>query len=307
MSALEPAVAYDFLGVDRRELGVRYRYTVCTPDPSPIDVGGMPVLVERGLDAIRRADTVLIPGWCSSDRRPRPELMDALRRAHTRGARLVSFCTGAIALAEAGLLDGRRATTHWEFGPEFRTRYPAVDLDESVLYVDEGQILTSAGVAASIDLALHLVRCDFGAEVANALARHMVVAPHRQGGQAQYIDAPIDISCDDDRIAATIEWAMARLGDTLTVAELASQASLSPRQFSRQFRARTGTSPHQWLLVQRTALAQRLLETTQLSVDRVATDAGFGTAAALRLHFQRTLKTSPVAYRRTFTCEREAG
>jgi len=303
MSALEPAVAHDFLGADRRSLHPAwYRYTVCSPGAQPVRIGGATMTVHNGLDALRRADTVLIPGWCSLDRRPPAELVDAVCRAHQRGARLVTFCTGAVVVAEAGLLDGRPATTHWGAGAEFALRYPAVRLDPCVLYVDDGDVLTSAGAAASIDLSLHLIRRDFGAEVANTVARDMVVPPHRDGGQAQFVALPVDSRSPafDDPVAATIEWASARLHEDLPVERLAAHALLSPRQFSRQFKARTGTSPHQWLLTQRTALAQRLLETTDAPVERVAREAGFATAAALRLRFQQALRTSPQAYRRTF-------
>lgn len=304
MSALEPAVAYDFLGADRRSLHPAwYRYTVCSPGAEPVRIGGATMTVHNGLDALRRADTVLIPGWCSIDHRPSDELLDAVGRAHQRGARVVTFCTGAVVAAEAGLLDGRPAATHWNAGDEFARRYPLVRLDPCVLYIDDGDVLTSAGAAASIDLSLHLIRRDFGADIANTVARDMVVPPHRDGGQAQFVALPLGTripALADDPVAATIEWASARLHEGLPVERLAAHALLSPRQFSRQFKARTGTSPHQWLLTQRTALAQRLLETTDDPVELVARGAGFATAAALRLRFQQALRTSPQAYRRTF-------
>ncbi len=304
MSALEPAVAYDFLGADRRSLHPAwYRYTVCSPGARPVRIGGATMTVHNDLDALRRADTVLIPGWCSVDQRPPADLVDAVARAHQRGARLVTFCTGAVVAAEAGLLDGRPATTHWGAGAELARRYPAVRVDPCVLYVDDGDVLTSAGAAASIDLSLHLIRRDFGADIANAVARDMVVPPHRDGGQAQFVALPVDArgpTADGDPVTATIEWASARLHEDLPVERLAAHALLSPRQLSRQFKARTGTSPHQWLLTQRTALAQRLLETTDDPIELVAREAGFATAAALRLRFQQALRTSPQAYRRTF-------
>jgi AraC family transcriptional regulator, transcriptional activator FtrA len=303
MGALEPAVAYDFLGYDRRYLHPGwYRYTACSPGAQPVRIGGATMTVPNDLSALRRADTVLIPGWCSTDRRPPPELLDGIRRAHDRGARVVSFCTGALVLAEAGLLDGRRATTHWSFGAELGRRHPAIHLDPTVLYIDDGDVLTSAGAAAAIDLSLHLIRRDFGAEIANTVARAMVVPAHRDGGQAQYVEAPVDLRSPpaEDPVARAMDWAAARLDEPLPVERLAAQALLSPRQFTRQFKARTGTSPHQWVLTQRTTLAQRLLETTDAPVERVAHSAGFATAAALRLHFQRTLHTSPQAYRRCF-------
>jgi transcriptional regulator GlxA family with amidase domain len=303
MSPLELAVASDFLGIDRPELGVPwYRFSVCTPVPGRVDLdGGLTIQVDHGLDAVRRADTVIIPGWCSSSTPPPVELVDALQRAHRRGARLVSFCTGAFALAHAGLLDGRRATTHWETCERFRATFPAVDLDPCVLYVEDGGIWTSAGSAASIDCALALVRADHGAEIANRLAREMVVPPHREGGQAQYVDAPVPDEAEPDSLATTLDWAVEHLDEPLTVADLAERSHLSTRQLSRRFRDVLGTTPHQWLLTQRILLARRLLETTDLPIDRVADEAGFGSPAALRMHFQRAVRTSPAAYRRTFT------
>ena len=219
---------------------------------------------------------------------------------------MVSLCTGAFALAAAGLLDGRRATTHWAFAGELADRYPEVDVDPAVLYVDEGDILTSAGTAASIDLCLHLVRIDHGAEVANVVARHMVVPPHRDGGQAQYVDRPIDVLPGHDLFAATLAWIQDHLAHELSIDDLAARSAMSPRTFARRFAASTGTTPHQWITLQRIQLAQRLLETTDWSVERVATEAGLGTATNLRLHFQRLVHTTPTRYRSTFHCGRSA-
>jgi AraC family transcriptional regulator, transcriptional activator FtrA len=302
MSALEPAVAHDFLGEDRSDLGVDwYRYSVVGLDPLPFNRRFPTATPIDDLRVLDRADTIVVPGWTSRESRPRPDLYAALRRAHERGARLVSFCTGAFLLAEAGLLDGRRATTHWDSTDVFAARFPEVEVDPTVLYVDDGNVLTSAGAAASIDLALHLIRTDFGADIANKVARDMVVSPHRAGGQAQFIETPIATrEPDADLLSETMAWAAERLGEPLSVADMASRTALSSRQFTRQFRSRTGTSPHQWLLTQRTALAQRLLETTDRSIEQVAGEAGFGTPAAMRLHFQRALHTSPAAYRRCF-------
>ena len=301
MSPLEISVATEFLGIERPLVGARwYRLTICTPEPGPVALeGGMTLQVDRGLDATRRADTVLVPGWCGRSA-GEPAVVDALRRAHRRGARLVSFCTGAFALAAAGVLDGRRATTHWDAADDLRRRYPEVDVDPDVLYIEDGNVWTSAGSAASIDCALAIVRADHGAEVANELARDLVVPPHREGGQAQFVAAPVPTERDGDPLAASLDWALERLDQPLRVADLAAHANLSPRQFNRRFRDATGTTPHQWLLAQRLLLARRLLETTDVPVERVADDAGFGSPAALRLHFQRSLHTSPQAYRRVF-------
>jgi AraC family transcriptional activator FtrA len=301
MSSIGVAIANDFFGAPwEKYLGVPwYRYTVCSADPSPLRVGPLDVHVRHGVSALSRADTVIVPG--RGTRPPTTELLAGLTRAHRRGARIVSFCTGAYVLAEAGLLDGRPATTLWSHADQFRARFPAVRLNPAVLYVDDGQVLTSAGNAASADLSLHILRNDHGAEIANTVARQAVLPPHRSGGQAQYIETPVAIRADaGDRLAATLEWAMRQLGQPLPVKVLAANCGLSPRQFTRQFRQATGTTPHQWLLTQRLALARRLLETTGQSIDHVATIAGFGTPAAMRLQFQKALDTSPAAYRRTF-------
>jgi AraC family transcriptional regulator, transcriptional activator FtrA len=212
---------------------------------------------------------------------------------------VASICTGAFVLAQAGLLDGRRATTHWAYAERLAERYPAVTVNPGVLYVDEGDVLTSAGVAAGIDLCLHLVRRDHGAEVANAVARRIVVAPHRDGGQAQFVEAPLPVG-EGRGLEATRAWAARRLREPLTVAAMARHAACSERTFARRFRAETGTTPLQWLLGQRVLHARRLLEATDLPVEDVADAAGFGTAASLRSHFRRATATTPLAYRRTF-------
>jgi transcriptional regulator GlxA family with amidase domain len=204
-------------------------------------------------------------------------------------------------LAEAGLLDGRPATTLWTHAERFRARFPAVRLNPAVLYVDDGQVLTSAGNSAAADLALHILRSDYGADIANTVARLMVAPPYRRGGQAQYVETPLSARAEaGDQLAATLEWAMQRLGQPLPVKVLAARCALSPRHFTRLFREATGTTPHQWLLTQRLALARRLLETTDQPIDHIAASTGFGTPAAMRLQFQQALDTSPAAYRRTF-------
>jgi transcriptional regulator GlxA family with amidase domain len=217
---------------------------------------------------------------------------------------MMSFCTGAFVLAEAGLLDGRPATTHWADADEFRQRFPNVRLDPSVLYVDDGDVLTSAGSAASIDLAVHVVQRDYGSAIANRVARNLVVSPHRRGGQAQFIQTPVGPpeECGAG-LADALEFASAHLDEDVTVAALAEIAAMSPRHFARRFRDATGTTPHQWLLTQRVDRARSLLEATDASVEQVAAQSGFGTAAALRLHFQRTVGTSPTGYRRTFRAD----
>jgi transcriptional regulator GlxA family with amidase domain len=304
LSPFEFAVTCEVFGIDRSHLGVPwYRFLVCSADPSPVTTEvGFSVEVPYGIEALRRADTVVVPAPGRLVE-PNPVLLDELCRAHDRGARILSVCTGAFVLAAAGLLDGRRATTHWSHAEELARRYPKVRVDPNVLYVEDGDIFTSAGTAAGIDLCLHVVRLDFGAEVANTVARAMVVPPHRDGGQAQFIDVPVPSGDERDSLAATLRWAMEHLSETLSVDELASRSSMSPRTFARRFRAQVGTTPHQWLSRQRILLAQRLLETTDLAVDLVADRCGLGTAANLRLHFHRIVRTTPQAYRHTFRQE----
>ena len=300
-SPFEFAVACEVFGIDRSaDFGVPwYRFLVCGADPSPIRAqAGFEIVAPYGLDALRRADTIIVP--VAGLEEPSAELIAALRRAHARGARLVSVCTGAFTLAATGLLDGRRATTHWYHTEEFARRFPDVKLDPGVLYVDEGDVLTSAGTAAGIDLCLHIVRLDYGAEVANMLARRMVVPPHRDGGQAQFVLAPVPAESGDDDLRATLEWASANLDRELSVDELARRAAMTSRTFARRFKQATGTTPLQWVLHQRVVAAQEALEATDLPIEMIALRCGFGSAAGLRQHFGRVVGTNPVAYRTTF-------
>jgi transcriptional regulator GlxA family with amidase domain len=300
--ALPDVVAFDLstpAQVFGNEPG-RYVFSACGVRPGRVPTTtGFAIDVPHGLEALAQADTVLVPGLRPAQWPPPPAVLDALRAAHARGARVASICTGAFVLAHAGLLDGRRATTHWAHAEQLAERYPAVTVDPGVLYVDEGDVLTSAGVAAGIDLCLHLVRRDHGAEVANAAARRIVVAPHRDGGQAQFVEAPLP-PAGERGLAPTRAWAAQRLREPLTVAAMARHAACSERTFARRFRAETGTTPLQWLLRQRVLHARRLLEGTDMPVEDVAGHAGFGTAASLRSHFRRATATTPVAYRRSF-------
>ncbi|HEX5437208.1 MAG TPA: helix-turn-helix domain-containing protein [Gemmatimonadaceae bacterium] len=280
-----------------------YTVRVCAPAAGRLRAAqGVVLDVRYGLRILAAAETIVVPGIDTLDQNIPPAVCAALRRAHARGARIVSICTGAFVLAAAGLLDGRPATTHWRYAGMLAARYPAVRLDPRVLYVDDGEILTSAGLAAGIDLCLHLVRRDLGAEAANAVARQMVVAPHRSGGQAQFVDVPVPE--DAGSLEPTRSWALERLGDPLTIERLAEHARMSRRTFTRRFRGETGVSPLNWVVHHRVLLARRLLETTDAPVERVAARAGFGTALSLRLHFRREVGTSPLAYRRTFRAAR---
>jgi transcriptional regulator GlxA family with amidase domain len=262
---------------------------------------GFTVATEFDASLLEYADTVVVPGIESGPALEEGRIPDGLRtalRAAAGHARLVSICTGASVLAAAGLLDGRPATTHWRDAEQFRRVFPAVRLDPDVLFVDDGDVLTSAGVAAGIDLLLHLVRRDHGSEVANRVARRNVVAPWRDGGQSQFIERPLP-SAGDDGTAATRAWAAARLGEPLTLADLAAHARMSVRTFTRRFRDETGLSPQRWLAAQRLALARELLESSDAPVDRIAADAGFGTATSLRAHLRAAIGVAPLAYRRT--------
>jgi AraC family transcriptional regulator, transcriptional activator FtrA len=246
----------------------------------------------------------VVPAWRDVDEAPPAALVEALRRSYRSGARIVSLCSGAFVLAHAGLLDGRRATTHWMYAGTLAGRFPEIEVDPNVLYVDQGRILTSAGTAAGIDLCLHLVRLDHGAEVANAFARRMVVPPHRDGGQAQYVRTPVAEGPGEGPLTETLEWVSANLGRPLTVSEMARHARMSDRTFARRFREVTGTTPLRWVQKQRILAAQRKLESSDDPVERVAQDCGFGTGATLRLHFGREVGVSPTRYREAFKQDR---
>jgi AraC family transcriptional regulator, transcriptional activator FtrA len=302
VTAFELGVACDVFGAEWAAMFSVpwYRSFVCGIAPGPVTTdSGFQILPAHGLDRIRSAGTVIVLPTVSFKQVP-AEMLDVLRQAHARGSRIVSLCTGAFALAGAGLLDGRRATTHWTECGELARRHPNVTVDPGVLFVDEGDILTSAGSAASIDLCLHVVRQDYGTQIATQLARQLVVPPQRDGGQAQYIDAPMPELDSASLFAGTVCWLQEHLDEPITVEDLAARSAMSPRTFARRFLASTGTTPYQWLMRQRFQLAQRLLEMSDLPIDSVAEKSGFSTAANLRKHFSRAVHTSPQAYRRTF-------
>ena len=277
-----------------------YRLFICGDTPAPVTAdGGFQILVPHGLETLSKVDTVIV----SPTYRPNEiseSVFEALRQAHARGCRILSMCGGAFVLAEAGLLDGRRAATHWAECDELARRYPLLSVDSGVLFVDEGDILTSAGSAASIDLCLHVVRQDYGSEVATRLARQLVVPPQRDGDQAQFIEKPLPVLDSSDLFAETIAWVQVHLDQQVSVEELANRSAMSPRTFARRFLLAMGTTPYQWLVRQRVQLAQRLLEVSDLSIEGVAEKSGFCTAGNLRKHFNRIVHTSPQAYRHTF-------
>ncbi|WP_437095532.1 helix-turn-helix domain-containing protein [Streptomyces sp. enrichment culture] len=277
--------------------GPWYDLVVCGPDT--VRAGRFGLEPDHGLDRLPHADTVIVPGWADVDEAPPADLVDAVRAAHEAGARVASLCTGAFVLAAAGLLDGRRATTHWAHTRALAARHPRVEVDPDVLYVDNGSVLTSAGKAAAVDLCLHLVRLDHGSSVTNAVARRLVVPPHRDGGQAQFVTTPAPAP-GSHPLAELLPWAVERLDQPLTVEDLARRARMSSRHLGRHFRSVTGTTPLRWLLIQRIRRAQELLETTDDGVDAIAAATGMGTATTLRRHFNRTVGVPPDTYRRTF-------
>jgi transcriptional regulator GlxA family with amidase domain len=302
-ASLGLGIVAEVFGYDRTARGVPdFDLVTCAARPGPVGTdAGLTLMVEHGLDRLITADLVMVlAGERDRSEGPPAEVLDALREAHRRGAVVASLCTGAFTLARAGVLDGRRATTHWRWADEFATRHPAVNLDRDVLYVDEDRLLTSAGAVAGADLCLYLLRREYGAAVATEVARDMVVPPHRDGGQAQFIAAPMPASCDDERLTGVIAWARAQLHRPLTVDQLATRALMSPRSFARRFRTATGATPHAWLLSQRLQHAEELLERTDLAVEEVARRTGFGTAAALREQFVRRRGVPPRDYRRAF-------
>ncbi|MET9576281.1 GlxA family transcriptional regulator [Streptomyces sp. DT199] len=299
----EVGVATELFGLPRPELGLPgplYEVTLCAPTPEiRMNHGFFTLTGVRGLDTVDRADTLVVPGRPDNVVPRGPDVLDAIRRAHAGGARVVSFCTGTFALAEAGLLDGRRASTHWRWADSFRRLHPKVLLEPDVLFVDEGDILTAAGSAAALDLGLYIWRRDHGAEIANHVSRRLVFAAHRDGGQRQFVERPVP-EVRDESLAPLLAWAQERLGEPLTVAELAARARVSPATLHRRFRAQLGTTPLAWLTGERVALACRLIERGEERLDVVAARSGLGTAANLRSRLRRATGLSPSAYRRRF-------
>lgn len=278
-----------------------FRLRVCAFEPGPLTTAaGFTMTTRYGLSTLKTARTIIIPSWRNTAERPPQILLDALVRAHQRGALIVGLCLGAFVLAAAGLLDGRRATTHWAAAQDFAQRYPKVQLDANVLYIEDDNILTSAGTAAGIDCCLYILRQHYGAEYANHVARRLVVPPHRQGGQAQFIEQPLPASANDSRLAALLDQIRATLQHPHTLDSLASQARMSRRTFSRHFSRLTGSTLGNWLLNERLRLAQRLLENSEQSIERVAALAGFGSVVSLRHHFRQTLGVSPTLWRQSF-------
>jgi transcriptional regulator GlxA family with amidase domain len=301
LAPFEFGVVCEVFGLDRSEDGVpRFDFRVCGPEagrPVRTSVGAQ-VVPGHGLDATDDVDLLVVPAIRMGSHYP-PEVLDAVRRASDRGALLLSVCSGVFVLAAAGVIEGRRVTTHWMHADELRRRHPSLDIDPDVLFVDDGNLITSAGTAAGIDACLHLVRRELGAKVANIIARRMVVPPQRDGGQRQFIERPVP-ECEEDSFAELLGWMTEHLDEPLTVRDLARRANTSERTFARSFVAQTGTTPLAWLTSQRVAHAQTLLEETRLDLEEVARRCGLGSAALLRHHFRRAVGITPTEYRQTF-------
>lgn len=299
VAPFEMGLLYDAFGVDRTAQGVPLvEFALCAPAREVRTGGGYGLVVDHDLGRAAEADLVAVAASQDHDHIPDP-VVEAIRAAHSRGARVLSVCSGAFALGEAGLLDDRDCTTHWLHTEELAGRFPRARVVPEVLYVDTGPVVTSAGSAAGLDACLHVWRQEYGAAVASAIARRMVVPPHRSGGQAQYIRSAV-VDCEAETLGPLLTWIVEHLDEPLSVDVLAREAHLSPRTFARRFRAETGTTPHAWITAQRVLLAEELLESTERPVERVAADVGFGNAAALRHHFVRARGVSPLEYRRTF-------
>lgn len=299
LCAFEFGIAVEMFGLARPELPDWYNFEVCAVDQGPMRAAsGLLVTAEAGLDRLKNAGTIIVPGWRGMDAIPPAPLLKALRNAHDRGARLLSYCSGVFVLAASGLLDGLRATTHWRYADALAQRYPSIRVEPDVLYVDEGQLLTSAGSAAALDLSLHLIRRDYGPDVANSVARRAVVPAHRDGGQAQFIQTPVPMH--GDGLSKLLGWMRKHLDETLTISVLADRAHMSERTLLRRFEEATGCSPKQWITQERLSRARQLLEGGDLSVDQIAQACGFGSADTLRHHFRQHMQLSPARYRERF-------
>ena len=302
LSPFEFGIVVEAFGLRRPELDRPwYQFDVCSLERGPVTaIGGFKLEARLSIRSLRQADTIVLSGWRNPDELPPEALLREIRAAHRRGARLVSICSGVFILAAAGVLDGGTATTHWRYADRLAERYPGIKVAPDVLYVDGGQVLTSAGSAAGIDLCLHIIRQDHGSAIANQVAKRMVMPPHRDGGQAQYIHRK-QPEPGPSKFVQMLDWAQANLDQNLSVEAMAKQAHMSARNFARRFAAEVGATPHRWLTRQRLIAAQQMLESTSRSIDEIAEAVGMGNAMTLRHHFRRELKTSPSAYRARFS------
>ncbi len=307
VAPFELGVLCEAWGLDREDQGVpNFDFAICTPLPGRVrtSLPGLVLDIDRGLDRLTEADLICLPA-VPRDRPVPPSVLEALQTAHERGTRFLSVCSGAFVLGEAGLLDDRDCTTHWRYVDELEARFPRAKVRCDVLYLDDGPVITSAGSAAGLDACLHLIRTEFGASVASTVARRMVVAPHRDGGQAQFIESPVPVTTADT-LQPLLEWVGSHLAEDLSVETLAAKAMMSPRTFARRFKAETGTTPYHWITNQRVLLAEQLLEQSDETIERIAVRVGFSNATAFRHHFARLRGTSPQRYRRIFCSPGEA-
>jgi AraC family transcriptional activator FtrA len=291
----------ELFALERPELGVHwYDFAVCAVEDGPIRAaGGITVQAPYTPELLALADTIIIPGWRDADELPPPQLLEWIRAAHARGARLCSICSGVFVLAAAGVLDGQRATTHWRYAERLAQRYPQIAVQPDDLYVDNGQVITAAGSAAGLDMLLHLVRRDYGAKVGNMVAQRLVVAPHREGGQAQFLPRPM-AQGEQGRLSKLMDWLRSHPEQPHTVASMAERAAMSPRTLQRQFQQATGFGPVEWLIRERVAIVKEMLEEPDVPLTQIAERAGFGSEESLRHHFRRLAATTPGAYRKRF-------
>ena len=302
LCTFELGCVVEIFALPRPELGVPwYEFSVCAGERRGLRAtGGIELRVRHPLRRLEHADTIVIPGWRDPEEVPPAEVLARLRRAFARGARICSICSGVFVLAAAGLLDGRRATTHWKYAAQLAARYPRVRVEPNALYIDEGRVLTSAGSAAGLDMLLHLVRCDFGAKIANQVAQRLVLAPHREGDQAQFVPRPLAAD-GRGRLARLMDFVRAHPSAEHTLASLAARAAMSTRTLQREFKVSTGLAPHRWLVAERIERAKELLEGTRLTAGNIAAQVGLGSAESLRHHFRRRVGTTPLQYRRRFS------
>ncbi|MBA3676914.1 MAG: transcriptional regulator FtrA [Sphingosinicella sp.] len=302
LCAFEFGCAVEIFGLARPELEIPwYDFKVCGIEPGPLrSIAGMTMMAPHGLEQLASARTIIIPGWRGVDAPVPEELIAILRDSHERGARIASVCSGAFVLAATGLLDGRRATTHWRYAAALARNYPAIEVDPDILYADEGSLITSAGSAAGIDMMLHLIRRDHGAKICNLVARRLVTQPHREGGQAQFIDRPVP-AVRDSRLAGVLDYIRRSPAEDHEIGDLAARAAMSPRSFFRKFRSAVGMSPYEWLTRERVEIAKELLEESDQSIDQIAEESGFGATETLRYHFRRIVGKSPSDYRSLFS------
>jgi AraC family transcriptional activator FtrA len=304
LCTFEFGCAVGVFGIKRPEIDIPpYRFATCALKPGKIKAaGGITIEAPYSLSLLDKADTIIIPGWPNLETKPPEALIKKIRSAYKRGARICSICLGAFVLAESGILDGKKATTHWLFAQELNNRYPKIKIDPNVLYIDEGQVMTSAGSAAGLDMFLHIIKKDHGSKIANQIAQRIVIPPHREGGQAQFIPKPI-LSSETDNLNKLMKWVRQQLTKQHTIEDLANRASMSVRTLHRKFNEATGLSPYEWIIRERIEKVKDYLESSKMTLSHIADLSGFGSVESLRKHFRRYVLISPIAYRQQFKIE----